>query len=190
MESINSFTKKFHSHNGFYNDGNSNYWSTDIIVDYTSKTVTTNYEETFGGQLAEVNSDIKTTTTRDTVLIDKENEDNVLEQLMPVIELCQRYPNREEFRFFSDKQKRFFLNRVKKAIDIVKDTDNYHIDCSVEYFVLPISKIIISWYQGHDGYMKRYNFKATVTHMQKQEPSWNTSKEESDKAYAGTELPF
>ena len=43
---------KYHSHGGYYGDGNSHYWSKNQILDLQQKTLSTNREDTFYMQMA------------------------------------------------------------------------------------------------------------------------------------------
>jgi len=155
---------KYHTHGGYYGDGNSHYWWNDFTLDVENNTMTHYHEETFGGQLRSVDGDIKETTTRPAVTLDDNTQDKIIEILQPLIETAEKYPHRTHFKFFSDKHKHFFIGRAKKAIKLAEKSDYYGEHCLHDIFVLPKHDKIISVYFGLD-YKERYNWKIKITNL-------------------------
>ena len=154
----------YHNHGGYYGDGNSHYWTVDSTVDFSKKIKVTIKEDTYGGQLQSGNSDTKETIKRKAKLLTVKKQKSVLEILKPFVDLAVKYPHRENFQFFSIKQKYFFKSRLKKARELTRDFDNHGVNCSVDIFVLPVEKKVVKIYPSYeyDGYTCRNDFRVTL----------------------------
>ena len=141
-------TIKFHRHGGFYNDGNSNYWSEDSELDLVTGKLKTKREESFGGQLAS-NGNYSETTKEDeiqAVPFKKETEEKIYNTLLPFIELTEKYPHLDTFKFFSQKHKWFVTGRMRKVVKLaLADGSNYYgVNCLKDIFVLKTKGVIIT----------------------------------------------
>jgi len=138
----------FHRHGGFYNDGNSNYWSEDSELDLVTGKLKVEREESFGGQLASNGNHSEKTeeSEMEAVPFNKETEQKIYNALLPVIELTEKYPNLDTFRFFSQKHKWFITGRMRKAVKLaLADGSNYYgVNCLKDIFVLTIKGVIIT----------------------------------------------
>jgi len=111
---------KYHNHNGYYNDGNSHYWSIDQILDLRGKTLSTKREDTYYMQFAKNGIfEEKIETTQQPLFEFTINQENIIfETLKPLIETAKKYPHLNTFKFFSQKHKYFIMGRINKAIKI------------------------------------------------------------------------
>jgi len=129
---------KYHSHGGYYGDGNSHYWVEDRFLDVGVGMITIKREETFGGQLAgpsqfSHSKDVKESAREAVPFAD---EDAIWDTLKPLIETAQKYPHRETFRFLSDKHRYFVKGRIDKAVNLAGDSDYHGVNCLKHVFVL------------------------------------------------------
>ena len=164
-------TVKFHSHDGFYNDGNSHYWSNDSTVDLDANTFHYRREESFGGQhIASAPEGFKLNEygvtkefTREFKAPTKKQEETVYEAFKHIRALFTKYPNRQNLSFFQYWQEKAFLKNLETAIEAFKGTDAHGTNCSVDYFILPQMNILIksNFMKGGYGQNSRIEFSET-----------------------------
>ena len=119
-------TITYHMHGGYYNDGNSHYFSTDTTIDLTTGITTDTREDTYGGQMA--SKDTYALSSHVTHGLTVKQQTALYETLKPFVELKQKYPRRECFQYFSKKQQYFYTGRVSKALEMASNSDYCGID--------------------------------------------------------------
>lgn len=153
-------TIKYHEHGGFYNDGNSHYWSNDSILDLTAHTITESREETYHGQLA--CPVVTTTSTRDAVQFSHTTEESIYIALLPLIDTYKR-TGKAELRYASDKHRYFVTGRLVKANKLAGDSD-YHGTANARHiWVLePYNLLITAHWQDRGFYSFTANELITI----------------------------
>jgi len=150
---------KYHSHSGFYNDGNSRYVTEDRILDVEAGTLTIRSVESLGGQLAGnhqfAHKENVTEEAREAVPFSVEQEDAIWRVLEPLVETARKYPHLETFRFFSDKHRWFVKGRIDKAVRLAGDSDYHGVYCLKDVFALPKHGVVLTAYY-EDTYKRSY----------------------------------
>lgn len=160
-------TVAYHSHTGFYDDGNSHYESVDTLVHVPTNTVRTVKVESWGGQLAGDHQFARTTKSicsyREAVPFTIDDLAMILEALEPMIKLAAKYPHRNVFTIFSKKQYYFYISRINKAkkVAVAAKSDYYGTNCGKHVFILGDSVVSISI--GSDSPTTTYQFYISVT---------------------------
>jgi len=139
---------KYHSHGGFYNDGNSQYWSTDSELDVENNRISGIKEDSYGGQLATNGNhqEEKESFDQEAIRLTDEEQDAIWETLAPIRETYAKYPNLTGYRFFSRRHRYLIEGRISKAIRIAKHSNYYGTNCLRDIWVLQKYNAIITTY--------------------------------------------
>lgn len=163
---------KYHDHGGYYNDGNSRYYSYDAELDLEKGMISIDRETTYGGQMAANGNYEKKENHEERKAIEftSDTEDKIYETLKPLIDLRAKYPTLSTFRIFSQKHKYFINGRIAKAVKIGRESksDYYGTDCSRHVFVLKKKGVVIRviWYDNFN--YERCAFKVEVTEIKRE----------------------
>lgn len=149
---------QFYRHGGYYGDGNSSYTTVTSILDTTARSIVTKTETDDYGQNAENGNyeHNENTVSRDAVLIAPEVEGELITVLSPFIDLVTRYPHKNWFKMYSDKQRHFFNGRYNKAVKIVSNTDCDGFHYGDQIFVLPMMNAYLKITMG-SNYNSQYD---------------------------------
>lgn len=132
---------KFHMHGGYYNDGNSAYWSTDTTVDIAAGIVTHERLDEYGGQMAGnsqfAHTEVYSLSSWLIRWLSPAEQTAIVETLAPILDTHDRYPDRQNFKWFSAKHERFFTGRIAKAHKLAANSDLVGLDCAETVFILP-----------------------------------------------------
>lgn len=143
---------KFHSHGGYYGDGNSHYWSNDMVVNFKEGVTTILREDSYGGQLAEAkgvapNQYLGEPKTRGIINLTPAKQQEAYKLLAQIGQNFAKY-GRNTLKILSYRQLKWIEGRLHKAIDIMNVADYYGEDNSRHVFVFPaLNKVVTFYYE-------------------------------------------